>query len=58
MRRLVSAALAAAALGLVPAAASAGPDPVCQMHWDKPTVSYDENGLPKYVTVERPYFVC
>ena len=54
------AALAAASLAtvLAPALASAGPDPQCRLLWEKPTVGYDENGVPRTVTVERPQWVC
>lgn len=52
---LVAAALAAAATA-VPALAD--PEPLCRLHWEKPTIGYDENGLPHTVTVERPYWVC
>ena len=55
---LVRAALVAATLAMVPGVASAGPDPLCQMHWEKPTIGYDENGLPHTVTVDRPSFTC
>lgn len=60
MSRTIRLVLAAAALtAFVPAAsASADPDPLCRMHWEKPTVWYDENGLPQHVVVERPYWVC
>ena len=56
------AALAAAtvAVSLAPAVASAEPiiRPVCQMQWERPTIGYDENGVPRTVTVERPTWVC
>jgi len=54
------AALAAALLAsvAVPAVASAHPDPLCRLYWEKPYVAYDENGVPQYVVVGSPQWVC
>lgn len=61
MSRTLRTTLAAAALALLaaPAAALADPaDPPCRLHWEKPVVWTDENGIPRYVEVSRPYWVC
>ena len=34
-----------------------GGDPPCQMHWDGPTVVY-EDGVPRYVVISQPQWVC
>ena len=60
MSRFIRLTLAAAALATVavPAVASADPEPLCRLDWDRPTIWYDENGVPQHVVVDRPQWVC
>lgn len=60
MSRAIRAAFVAASLAgaFAPAVASADPEPLCRLHWEKPVVYTDENGVPAYVVVERPQWVC
>lgn len=58
--RALRAALVAASVActLAPAFASADPEPLCKLTWEKPQIVTDENGVPRYVVVERPQWVC
>lgn len=57
-RRLPAAAAVAALAACLAPAASADPDPLCRMTWEKPVIWTDENGVPQHVEVSRPEWVC